>query len=102
MQIFIFDICFFQEVGYIMVITQTCGVTVAQVILVHFVEVRILTGLPFLCRNGTLYVALLRCRSLIGKRLLTFCSLIHARRLPPSAQVRMRINFGSSRAKVEQ
>lgn len=27
--------------------TQTCGVTVAQVILVHFVEVRILTGLPF-------------------------------------------------------
>ena len=30
-----------------MIITQTCGVTVAQVILVHFVEVRILTGLPF-------------------------------------------------------
>ena len=29
--------------------TQTCGVTVAQVILVHFVEVRILTGLPFFC-----------------------------------------------------
>ena len=27
--------------------TQSCGVTVAQVILVHFVEVRILTGLPF-------------------------------------------------------
>lgn len=26
---------------------QSCGVTVAQVILVHFVEVRILTGLPF-------------------------------------------------------
>ncbi len=31
--------------------TQTCGVTVAQVILVHFVEVRILTGLPFFCLN---------------------------------------------------
>ena len=28
-------------------ITQTYGVTVAQVILVHFVEVRILVGLPF-------------------------------------------------------
>ena len=27
--------------------TQTYGVTVAQVILVHFVEVRILVGLPF-------------------------------------------------------
>ena len=32
---------------YIMEQTQSCGVTVAQVILVHFVEVRILTGLPF-------------------------------------------------------
>ena len=32
---------------YYMHTTQTCGVTVAQVILVHFVEVRILTGLPF-------------------------------------------------------
>ena len=30
-------------------ITQTYGVTVAQVILVHFVEVRILVGLPFFC-----------------------------------------------------
>ncbi len=34
---------------YIISTTQTCGVTVAQVILVHFVEVRILTGLPFFC-----------------------------------------------------
>ena len=30
-------------------ITQTYGVMVAQVILVHFVEVRILVGLPFFC-----------------------------------------------------
>ena len=29
--------------------SQSRGVTVAQVILVHFVEVRILTGLPFFC-----------------------------------------------------
>ena len=28
---------------------QPRGVMVAQVILVHFVEVRILTGLPFFC-----------------------------------------------------
>lgn len=33
---------------------QSCGVTVAQVILVHFVEVRILTGLPFFCPPQTL------------------------------------------------
>ena len=36
---------------YIISTTQTCGVTVAQVILVHFVEVRILTGLPFFFAN---------------------------------------------------
>ena len=30
---------------------QPRGVMVAQVILVHFVEVRILTGLPFFCPN---------------------------------------------------
>ena len=35
-----------QQCGNIM---QPRGVTVAQVILVHFVEVRILTGLPFFC-----------------------------------------------------
>ena len=33
--------------GILYAITQTYGVTVAQVILVHFVEVRILVGLPF-------------------------------------------------------
>ena len=33
--------------GILYDITQTYGVTVAQVILVHFVEVRILVGLPF-------------------------------------------------------
>ena len=32
---------------------QSCGVTVAQVILVHFVEVRILTGLPFFLPTST-------------------------------------------------
>ena len=32
--------------------SQSRGVTVAQVILVHFVEVRILTGLPFFCPNS--------------------------------------------------
>ena len=32
--------------------SQSRGVTVAQVILVHFVEVRILTGLPFLFLNA--------------------------------------------------
>ena len=31
--------------------TQSCGVMVAQVILVHFVEVRILAGLPFFCKK---------------------------------------------------
>ena len=36
-------------------ITQTYGVTVAQVILVHFVEVRILVGLPFFFASSTVY-----------------------------------------------
>ena len=38
---------FFQNGDIFYNMTQTYGVTVAQVILVHFVEVRILVGLPF-------------------------------------------------------
>ena len=45
--------------GILYDITQTYGVTVAQVILVHFVEVRILVGLPFFCGKR----AASRCRT---------------------------------------
>ena len=59
-------------------------------------------GEPPRCRSGTFYFSPFRCHGSIKYRSSTFCSLMYARRSPPSAQVRMRINFGSSRAKVEQ
>ena len=44
--------CIWSKYTYIMHCSQSRGVTVAQVILVHFVEVRILTGLPFFCLDS--------------------------------------------------
>ena len=60
--------------GILYDITQTYGVTVAQVILVHFVEVRILVGLPFF-----LSFSEMRCDLALSKRALTGWLFAHIR-----------------------
>ena len=62
--------CIFLYLWYIIRCTQTYGVTVAQVILVHFVEVRILVGLPFFL---SFFVAL-SVRNPCKKQLLTIAN----------------------------